>query len=171
MATESVSPSIMPRELKKRGRREKRKREEDPDLEVESTYTQGSVLKIYDEAPATDDGPWKGDEEQLLDGAEKGTEGIHGLQETPFYGLLDEDEQDYFKRTDALLEANQFGDEEERTLFLENVFTEAKGKELKIACSQSCSRLLERLILLASSEQLKTIFRSFSTQYVCSHLL
>jgi len=85
------------------------------------------------------------------------------LTSTPFYGLLDEEEQEYFRRADDMLEVNQF-DPEERTLFLANVYKEAEGKELKLAHSQSCSRLMERLILLSTPEQLKTLLRKFSGQ-------
>ncbi|KAL8950960.1 MAG: hypothetical protein Q9183_007491, partial [Haloplaca sp. 2 TL-2023] len=84
----------------------------------------------------------------------------------PFYGLLDEEEQEYFKRADTMLELNQFGDVEERALFLANVYKEASGKELKIANSQSCSRLMERLILLSTPEQLKTLLHKFSGHFL-----
>jgi nucleolar protein 9 len=79
-----------------------------------------------------------------------------------FFGTLDEQEQEYFKRADDMLETNSFGDHEERSLFIANVYREADGKELKIAQSQSCSRLMERLIQLSSPAQLKTLFQRFS---------
>jgi nucleolar protein 9 len=44
------------------------------------------------------------------------------------------------------------------------VYKEADGKELKIANSQSCSRLMERLILLSTPIQLKGLFKKFSSQ-------
>lgn len=84
----------------------------------------------------------------------------------PFYGLLDDEEQEYFRRSDDLLLSNDFPDEEQRSLFLANVFREAENKELKIACSQSCSRLMERLILLCSVEQKKLLFRKFSGNFL-----
>jgi nucleolar protein 9 len=89
--------------------------------------------------------------------------------ERPFYGMLEDEEQEYFKRADELLELNNFPSEEERSLFLANVFREAEGKELKIACSQSCSRLMEKLILLSTVEQKKKLFEKFSGNY--SHLI
>jgi nucleolar protein 9 len=81
-----------------------------------------------------------------------------------YYGMLDDDEQEYFKRADEMLELNQFDDPEARKLFLDSVYKEADGKELKIANSQSCSRLLERLILLSSPDQLKSLFQKFNGQ-------
>lgn len=57
-------------------------------------------------------------------------------------------------------------DASERDLFLVNVFKEAEGKQLKMACSQSCSRLIERLVMLSSPSQLKDLYGAFSGQYV-----
>ncbi len=56
----------------------------------------------------------------------------------------------------------------ERELFLQNVWKEIEGKELKLSHSQGCSRLMERLILLGSHSQLKQLFQTFSGQYVHS---
>ena len=143
----------MPRERKKRGRREaeKRRREEEEFAASSISYKRqkgdGSKdINILPKAYSEHDG------ENKID------------SNAPFYGLLDEDEQEYFKRADSMLELNQFVNNEERDLFLANVYKEAKGKELKIANSQSCSRLLQRLILLSSSEQLKALFQTFSGQ-------
>lgn len=87
----------------------------------------------------------------------------------PFYGLLAEEEQEYFRRADEMLEINDFPSVDDRALFLSSVFKEAEGKELKIANSQSCSRLMERLILLSTPKQKKTIFEKFSGQFL--HLI
>jgi nucleolar protein 9 len=61
---------------------------------------------------------------------------------------------------------NSFEDAEQRQLFLANVWREAEGKELKIANSQSCSRLMERLIQLSTPAQLKGLFQRFYGKYV-----
>ena len=146
----------MPREHKKRGRRQdkKRKREDLDDNAAE---------RVKRHKPQDVD-------IMVNDSAGNGHQYGHGSpvrpEELPFYGLLDEEEQEYFKRADSMLELNQFSDAEERELFLTNVYKEANGKELKITNSQSCSRLMERLILLSTPEQLKTIFQKFSGQYV-----
>ncbi|KAF4636137.1 hypothetical protein G7Y89_g1930 [Cudoniella acicularis] len=83
--------------------------------------------------------------------------------------MLEDEEQEYFRKADELLELNDFPSDEERSLFLENVYREADGKELKIACSQSCSRLMERLILLSTVEQKKKLFEKFAGNL--SHLV
>ncbi|KAI4212831.1 MAG: hypothetical protein LQ351_004534 [Letrouitia transgressa] len=145
----------MPQQYKKRGRREekKRKREQEADnVDCKRKKFAGNEAQISsygEERPnfAVDSYAQK-------------------TGETPFYGLLDDQEQEYFKKADNLLELNQFSDAEERDLFLANVYREASGKELKVACSQSCSRLMERLIVLSNTSQVKTLFRTFSGQFL-----
>jgi nucleolar protein 9 len=160
----------MPRENKHgRGRREekklKRKREKGEDEPHESKKQKPA--KVEEEVDTedfihitgTDNAPA---DEAMVEEAEGGTE-------RPFYGLLTDEEQEYFRRADELLEVNNFPDAEERSLFLANVFREAEGKELKISCSQSCSRLMERLILLSTVEQKKKLFGTFSGNF--AHLV
>ena len=146
----------MPKEHRKRGRREerKRKREEEEDQAAASKRRKSEDAEDV-EIIVDDDGarPQEGYAEHASRPGD-----------LPFYGLLGEDEQEYFKRADSMLELNQFADPEERNLFLANVYKEASGKELKIANSQSCSRLMERLILLSTPDQLKRLFQKFSGQ-------
>ena len=152
----------MPKENKKRGRREekKRKREEE----------QVDTLAKRQKSEDAEDG--EADVQIIVDGEEPrhggNYEAATGPGENKFYGLLDEDEQEYFRRADSMLELDQFADAEERSLFLANVYKEANGKELKIANSQSCSRLMERLILMSTPSQLKAVFQKFSGQYECA---
>lgn len=145
----------MPKENRKRGRREEKKRKRGDEEEIPSTKRQKSE-DVEDEVRVIVDGD--GDQH------EHSQDAYTGPGDIPFYGLLTEDEQEYFKRADSLLERNQFADAEERDLFLANVYKEAKGKELKIANSQSCSRLMERLILMSSPAQLKALFQKFNGQ-------
>lgn len=146
----------MPKEQRKRGRREekKRKREEVEDSALPSKRQKSEEAE--DEVKFIVDGD---EAEHQEDSAQQNEVG-----DLPFYGLLDEDEQEYFKRAGSMLEVNQFANTEERDLFLANVYQEANGKELKIVNSQSCSRLMERLILLSTPSQLKALFRKLSGQ-------
>ena len=150
----------MPKENKKRGRREekKRKRDEPDAYERASPKRQKSEERVGDDVEIVLD----------VDPSFDYQNSVHAPlpEETPFYGLLDEEEQTYFKRADTLLELNQFADDEERNLFLANVYREAGGKELKVVCSQSCSRLMERLIRLSTAEQLKSLFQKLTGQWV-----
>ncbi|KAL8653995.1 MAG: hypothetical protein Q9226_003613 [Calogaya cf. arnoldii] len=146
----------MPKEHKKRGRREEKKRkkeqeEDQPESKKRKSLDDNQAEIIFDNDPQNDGADYIP---------------IVGPGEIPFYGLLDEEEQEYFKRADAMLELDQFNDAEERALFLANVYKEANGKELKIANSQSCSRLMERLILMSKPNQLKALFQKFSGHFL-----
>ncbi|KAK7422679.1 Nucleolar protein 9 [Neonectria punicea] len=90
----------------------------------------------------------------------------NGFGEKEFFGMLAEEEQEYFRRADELLELNQFPTTEDRDVFLLNVYKEAEGKELKLASSQSCSRLMERLIQLANTAQKKHLFEAFGGHFL-----
>ena len=148
----------MPKENKKRGRREEKKRK----LDVNDVPL-GSKRQKYEVASEDQDVEIITDYDLTLN---QNYDAATPAEESPFYGFLDLEEQEYFKRADSMLEVNQFADEEERALFLANVFKEANGKELKIASSQSCSRLMERLIIVSNASQLKALFYRFGGQYV-----
>jgi nucleolar protein 9 len=142
----------MPKEHKKRGRREdqkKRKRDADDLDDASKRHKTDDQVESIEHGDDT--------QHQVFDDATR-------PGELTYYGMLDDDEQEYFKRADEMLELNQFDDAEARKLFLDSVYKEADGKELKIANSQSCSRLLERLILLSSPDQLKNLFQKFNGQ-------
>jgi hypothetical protein len=148
----------MPKEHKKRGRRDeekKRKRGVD-ESDAGSKRLKKEEDEVEEQVESIEYG--EGFQDEAVDVTRPGA--------LTYYGMLDDDEQEYFKRADEMLELNQFEDAEARKLFLDSVYKEADGKELKIANSQSCSRLLERLILLSSPDQLKSLFQKFSGQYV-----
>ncbi|RFU36225.1 hypothetical protein B7463_g143, partial [Scytalidium lignicola] len=162
----------MPKENKKRGRREqkklKRSRDEDED-EVNVRKRQKSQepqqeldLIAVDNVEGLEGAP----AEIPYDGTDNWEGGEEGASQRPFYGNLEDEEQEYFRHSDELLELNDFPSDEERSLFLANVYREAEGKELKLACSQSCSRLMERLILLSNPDQKKKLFGKFSGNFL-----
>ncbi|KAG0647047.1 Pumilio domain-containing NOP9 [Hyphodiscus hymeniophilus] len=160
----------MPKENKhSRGRREekKRKREQDEDTALENKRHKPQDPAAEGEAEAEDGGIQSHLDTDNANIAEK--DGEVEVTERPFYGMLEDEEQEYFRRADELLELNDFPEPEERDLFLANVYREADGKELKIACSQSCSRLMERLILLSTVEQKKKLFEKFAGNF--THLV
>ncbi|KAF2237445.1 ARM repeat-containing protein [Viridothelium virens] len=146
----------MPRENQKRGRRaqEKKRKHEDEDADDEPDSKKVKSFTEQEFVPLAE--PWNGVSE----------DGVAGSSATPFYGNLDQREQEYFKHADDMLELNQFPNAEERDVFLNNVYREADGKELKIANSQSCSRLMERLIQVSGPDQLKMLFQKFSGHFL-----
>lgn len=156
----------MPKENKKRGRRmEGTKRKHEEEAEEDQTLAQDIKRQkpTEDEPNKLEDG---NDYVPLAEGDGEPMEGVYPTLDTPFFGMLDEEEQEYFKHADEMLEMNSFEDSEQRQLFLANVWREAEGKELKIANSQSCSRLMERLIQLSTPSQLKGLFQRFYGKYV-----
>lgn len=83
-----------------------------------------------------------------------------------FFGMLSDEEQEYFRSVDEQLDIDDFPSQDERDLYLAGVFTEAQGKELKLACSQSSSRLMERLILMSNTRQKKKLFEQFAGHFI-----
>ncbi|KAI0868035.1 pumilio-family RNA binding repeat domain-containing protein [Hypoxylon argillaceum] len=108
-----------------------------------------------DQAPTFEDGY----EKSQADGSLLPTE-------REFFGMLSDQEQEYFRSVDEQLDIDNFPSQEERQLFLASVFAEAQGKELKLACSQSCSRLMERLILMSNTRQKKNLFEQFGGHFL-----
>lgn len=139
----------------------KRKHEDDPEDPVE----EGSSKRQKSAGPE--------DRQQKdfvsLDVHDEDMSAAYPPMERAFFGMLDEEEQEYFKSADAQLERNEFETSEDRANWLESVWREADGKELKIAQSQSCSRLMERLISISTGPQLKNLFQKFSGNFI--HLM
>jgi nucleolar protein 9 len=140
----------MPKENKKRGRREERKRKREAEEEVGTNKR----VRTFSEEPEEEE-----PQNEVI-------AGVEAPPEAPFYGLLDDEEQERFKRADETLERNEFDSPEERQLFLEELYKDMDGYELKIAASQSCSRLMERVISVSTATQLKKLFQKFCGQYV-----
>lgn len=143
----------MPQENKKRGRRMKRKHEAEEDSTVpeSSKRRKSSDIQKEDDHVAT------------LTPADDGLEAAYPSAERPFFGMLDAEEQEGFKRAlETLDDDDAFPDEEARQTFLTKLFADIEGMELKIAQSQGCSRLMEKLIQLSTPAQLKKFFQAFS---------
>ncbi|OGE53093.1 hypothetical protein PENARI_c008G04249 [Penicillium arizonense] len=161
----------MPREKEKRGRRAEKKAQKDESKRKFEEAPDAPVAKRM--KPSTDEADETIEQQHhenfehnedyipLDQGEEMDTQGQEDSGDMPFYGLLDEEESEYFSRANEMLELNQFQDAEERSLFVDSVYSEANGKELKIACSQGCSRLMEKLISMSDARQLRRIFSKF----------
>ncbi|RVD84506.1 uncharacterized protein DFL_006255 [Arthrobotrys flagrans] len=157
----------MPKELKKRGRREAKRQKLDHDTNgQEAASSSGASRPAQGLALST---------QAFVSGESESTGGNQLPFESSiapgatFFGLLDEQEQEYFRKADETLEANFFKSEEERDMFLQNVMKETENKELKMACSQGCSRLLEKLLFLANPDRVKVVFQKFRGHF--GHLM
>ncbi|AAS51273.2 ACR046Wp [Eremothecium gossypii ATCC 10895] len=83
-----------------------------------------------------------------------------------FFGTLDTQELEYFKRAESTMAVDTFESADEKYQFINSVIEESKGKELKLATSQICSKLMERIILAADDQQLKAIFQGINGFFV-----
>lgn len=88
-----------------------------------------------------------------------------GATPNTFYGVLDTAELEYFKQAESTLAIDTFETPDEKYQFINSVIEESKGKELKLATSQICSKLMERIIMESDESQLKEIFKTFNGFY------
>ncbi|EMD00277.1 hypothetical protein BAUCODRAFT_63868 [Baudoinia panamericana UAMH 10762] len=146
----------MPQENKKRGRRMNKRKAEDEGSAIQQTSKrQKSNEDLNQQADFVP-----------LQAQEESVDNAYPAAEKPFFGMLDAEEQEHFKQAYEQLDPTSFGDLEDPDTFLTNVWKDAEGKELKIAQSQSCSRLMERLIQLSTASQLKKLFQAFSGNFI-----
>ena len=149
-----------------RDERKAKRREKALAAEEESRASKKQRLNEDNDDGARDQDAMFADERG--DGYEQQEGGSGGAlqDEREFFGMLSDEEQDYFRSVDEQLDIDDFPSQEERDLYLAGVFTEAQGKELKLACSQSCSRLMERLILMSNTRQKKKLFEQFAGHFL-----
>lgn len=155
----------MPKELKKRGRRAEKQRQEadghdGPPSKKRRVEEPASSFAVNGDA---------GDD-FITFGQEQDND-EHNDQQTTFYGLLTEEEQEYYANVNNKVSANDFEDDEDRANFIEAVHRESAGKEIKVASSQSSSRYLETIIRLSTANQLRSLFLAFlqDLDYLVQH--
>jgi len=100
--------------------------------------------------------------------------GVNEVPEAPLFGSLSAQEEHYFleasetlqtlKNVKRPLEAEQ-DVLSDFLLFFDSVFTELRGKELKVATHPLCSRFFEQLLEKGSGEHIATVFTAFSGSY------
>lgn len=130
----------------------------------DAVYQEADASRVFDHT--ADFIPFDDDGEIQAAPDDNAASGSAGKFQREFFGILSDEEQEYFRHADEMLELNDFPSPEERAIFLQNVYREARGKELKLASSQSCSRLMERLILLSSTAQKKRLFGAFAGHFM-----
>ncbi|KAK6364186.1 uncharacterized protein PV06_04361 [Exophiala oligosperma] len=152
----------MPRENKKRGRREEAKNKrkyEEGDSQNSKRFK--ATEQYGDEQVDHFDVRGNAGDEFISFGAPHDHGHQELLEEDQFHGLLDPEEQEYYSNVNSKIVANDFESDEDRATFIEAVYRETDGKELKVASSQSCSRYLEKIIMLSTSEQQRRLFNKF----------
>lgn len=157
----------MPREFKKRGRRAEKQRKEVDTNGVRPTKRR-KTTGIDEDQHFTISGD-AGDD--FISFGQSETETGHDGPGTTFYGLLTEEETEYYANVNNKITTNDFESDTDRSMFIEAVYRESAGKEIKLASSQSCSRYLEKVIQLSSDNQLKSLFEAFlqDLNYLVQH--
>ncbi|RMZ78858.1 hypothetical protein DV738_g3668, partial [Chaetothyriales sp. CBS 135597] len=97
-------------------------------------------------------------DEGLIQDADGDYIAFEDTDEAVFYGLLDPEEQTYYANVNTKIVSDDFESDQDRRDFIEAVYRESQGKELKLASSQSCSRYFERIITRSTPDQLKAFF-------------
>lgn len=149
----------MPKEVRKRGRRAEKARKEEKLQEEEELKKQEEQ---YNQNERYDD---HNDNDDSYGYHEDGEDGEDGDNQMSFFGLLDDQELEYFKQAESTLGVDAFGSPEERRGFVFSVFEETRGKELKLVTNHICSRLVERLILLANDKQILDLLKAFNGHF------
>ncbi|QSL66814.1 hypothetical protein MERGE_001201 [Pneumocystis wakefieldiae] len=81
------------------------------------------------------------------------------LEEPFFFGSLSIEDEKYFKGVEETLITHHFSQEDYK-LFVDNIFAEIEGKELKLAIHPLYSKTLENILKILSPIQLKKYFQS-----------
>lgn len=163
MARDKKSKRQLIRDEKKAKKRQRELENDESKQERKRQRVEAEDGDGYDGAAFNDDSHQEGAEQMQYIG---GGGGPAAEPEREFFGMLTDEEQEYFRSADEKLETNDFESDEDRGYFLQSIYTEAVGKELKLASSQSCSRLMERLILLSNTRQKKRLFEAFADHFV-----
>ncbi len=153
----------MPREVKKRGRRQQDKERKGKSTDRNERSSKRFKTEHVAEEESADVIAVNGDAgDDFIGFGIGGPEVAHEPEEeTQFHGLLEPEEQEYYANVNNKILANDFESSEDRATFIEAVHREIEGKELKVASSQSCSRYLEKIIMLSTPEQLRRLFSKF----------
>ncbi|KAI8615692.1 armadillo-type protein [Chytriomyces sp. MP71] len=87
------------------------------------------------------------------------------LPDQPELGKVDPDVHVYFTSIEKMLDENEFESDEDRALFIQNVYREVGANDVKLAADSDCSRVLEKLIRMSSDIQVRRLMRAFNGMY------
>ncbi|GAA5804800.1 hypothetical protein HPULCUR_010308 [Helicostylum pulchrum] len=82
------------------------------------------------------------------------------------FGEVDEELLGYFKNVEQTLDDPHFESGEDQRLFVENVYTEVDGNEFRLSTNYSCSLILEKLLKISDSFQLRVFMDKLSGKSV-----
>lgn len=147
--------------------RKHHKKAHNSDDEIDAgDFDNSSELKVFENSEDYGTQANEGDDNEIENDEQEEAESIETAPQNTFFGLVDRQELEYFKQAESTMAVDGFGSPEERQGFINGVFEEIKGKELKLVTNQICSKLIERLILIADDDQLRAVFNSFSGHFL-----
>ncbi|ORX93043.1 ARM repeat-containing protein [Basidiobolus meristosporus CBS 931.73] len=153
----------MPRDKQRRGRRGKKSGKGETQDAPEQNYNE------YDSRGAAEE-RYEPTSQQEYDDPNNYYQGENDWENHNFsrahYGRLDPDIQQYFKGVESKLENDGFENNEERDLFLENVYAEVDNKELQLTTDHSCSLILEKLFKISNEFQLRVFFSKLPGKFI-----
>ncbi|KAK4511943.1 uncharacterized protein ATC70_003942 [Mucor velutinosus] len=82
------------------------------------------------------------------------------------FGEVDEELLGYFKNVEQTLDDPHFETGEDQRLFVENVYSEVDGNEFRLSTNYSCSLILEKLLKVSDSFQLRVFMDKLSGKTV-----
>ncbi|KAI8997280.1 armadillo-type protein [Pilobolus umbonatus] len=82
------------------------------------------------------------------------------------FGELEEEMIKYFKNVEETLDDPHFESAEDQKLFIDNVYSEVEGNELRLSTNYSCSLILEKLLKLSDAFQLRVFMDKLSGKSV-----
>ncbi|KAJ1651186.1 Nucleolar protein 9 [Dispira simplex] len=91
---------------------------------------------------------------------------VPSLPEPPQYGALELSTYRYLCGVETMLEELSFDSSEDRSMFVNNVFSEIHGRELLVATNVEGSRVLQKLLVHARDDQLRLLLTKFDTRFV-----
>eukprot|EP00126_Sphaerothecum_destruens_P007820 Sdes_comp20005_c0_seq1m12655 len=104
------------------------------------------------------------EEKYLLE--EGRNEKASGEMEKKKYSKLPIPTIQYFERVEAMLDSHEFENEEDKLMFIGNVFMEVEGQELLLAFDQDASRILEKLLRVSSNFHIRVFLDKMTGQYM-----
>eukprot|EP00833_Pecoramyces_ruminatium_P000647 jgi/Orpsp1_1/1174679/evm.model.c7180000050950.1 len=82
------------------------------------------------------------------------------------YGRPSPDILQYFSNIEKMLTDQEFEDEEQHEMFLNNIYKEIDGNELQLATDKECSRIMEKILRLSNDAQIRVFLNQLNEKYI-----
>ncbi|KAJ3146184.1 Nucleolar protein 9 [Irineochytrium annulatum] len=124
----------------------------EPVQNAQEDYLEQEAVGLEDEEE-----PWK---EEEASAPKKGGRFSTRDMEQPDFGRVEPDTLQYFENVEKKLDESPeeaWEDDEDRTMFVTNVYEEVRHHTLKLAGDDQCSRILEKLLRISTDVQIRRL--------------